>query len=417
MRTDTASRLLLLMGMIGVIIFVVCEFFVQVSLAQSLPSVQGTREKIVTIYPKIFADYQQSSFQNQTTKAVGHRLWLLPNPDSSQKDFPAAIIVAESGLTVQYGDRFRQIGFDGTMKWEMPNDPGIPVFVGDTVVYFRGTNHFLQGVTFDKKTVLTDFTIPRCRDRGGVPMVQARGDNHFLIQTFNMAPEVIVDSPPEPPDYNLMLMGPEGHTDCDWMREFEGNALPALVTSDNARVVLLNAASGVMVFDIVTGKTMNSFEITKAGFQQVSLDRRDRFVVSLYDAKAQPQLACYSLSGKAIWSCPLPSAERRDFRQPPAVDSDNRIAYIWGDTLLAIAEGTVRWRHVVPTTSFVPYITVLGDNSLLLAAGNTLWHLNRDGKLLLEICLEPEEQVTTPPVIDSRGRIYVGTTAGVYCWE
>ena len=401
----------------GVSIAVLAILFSSCSAGSPAQKAAVSREQNMNVYPKIFADYRQSSFQTQTTGAAGDQVWLAANPDSSIANVPRVIAIAPAGLVVQYGDRFRMIGFDGTVKWEISNDPGVPAFIDDTVIYYRATNRFLQGVTFDKKMVLADFTIPRCRDRGGVPMIQPRGGNHFLIQTFNEAPEVIVDSPPEPSDYNLMLMGPEGRTDWDWMNEFTGTALPGLVTGDKARVVLLNTASVVTVFDIPTGKQVGSFEITKAGFQQASLDRRDRLVVSFYDVKAQPRVACYSLAGEMIWSCPLPPAERRAWRQPPAVDDDNRIAYIWGDTLLLIADGTILWRRDIPATRFVPYVTILGDNSLLLAAANALLHLDKDGNLLFETYLKPDISITTPPVVDAAGRVYVGTTAGVHCFE
>lgn len=371
----------------------------------------------MNVYPKIFADYRQSSFQTQTTGAAGDQVWMTANPDTSIANVPRTIAVASAGLVVQYGDRFRMIGLDGAAKWEVPNDPGVPAFIADTVVYYRATNRFLQGATFDKRTVLTDFTIPRCRDRGGVAMIQPRGNNRFLIQTFNMAPEMIVDSPPEPPDYNLMLMGPDGPLDRVWLNEFTGTALPGLVTGDDGRVILLNTASQVTVFEAASGKAVDSFVVAKAGFQQASLDRRDRLIVSLYDDKAQPQAACYTLTGEMVWSCPLPPAERRAWRQPPAVDGDNRVAYIWGDTLLLIADGTILWRREIPATRFVPYVTILGDNSLLLAAGNGLWHLDKDGGLLFETYLKPEVSITTPPVVDGSGRVYVGTTAGVHCFE
>jgi hypothetical protein len=133
----------------------------------------------MNVYPKIFADYRQSSYQIQTTSAAGDQLWIIPNPDTSMTNVPRVIAAAAAGLVVQYGDRFRMIGLDGTVKWEMPNDPRVPAFIDDTVIYYRATNHFLQGVTFDKKTVLTDFTIPRCRDRGGVSMIQPRDSGEW----------------------------------------------------------------------------------------------------------------------------------------------------------------------------------------------------------------------------------------------
>jgi hypothetical protein len=371
----------------------------------------------MNVYPKIFADYRQSSFQTQTTRAAGDQLRLIPNPDTTAANVPRVIVVTTAGLAVQYGDRFRMIGLDGALKWEMPNDPGLPMFAADTVIYFRGADRMLAGVTAEKRIVLSEFTVPRCRDRGGVSMVQPRGDNHFLIQTFNAAPEVIVDSPPEPADHNLMLKGPEGRSDWDWMHEFTGVALPALVTGDNAKVILLDGTGHVTVFDAATGETVGSFDIPKAGFQQASLDRQDRLVAVYYDAEARPQLGCYSLTGEAIWNCPLPAAERRAYRQPPAIDGDNRIAYIWGDTLLVVADGSIQWRLAVPATPFVPYVTILGDNSLLLAAGNALRHLDKDGGLLFEIYFQPEVAITTPAVVDTAGRVYVGTTAGVHCYE
>lgn len=411
---------LLLVLTAGVAVLAAEGLFAQGSSTEPLPLVHNTKEKVVAVYPKMFADHQQSSYQNQTTKAVGHRLWLLPNPDSSQENSPEAVMVAEFGLIVQYGDRIRRIGFDGTLRWEMPSYPTPPAFIGDSNIYFCGTNRCLAGVTADKEMIFSEYIIPRFySERGSVLVVQPRGDKCFLIQTCNPAPEVAsADVPPESDSYHLMLKKTEDLVGIDWVHDFEGSVLPALITDDNGRAVLLDTrTSRITVFDIASGKMTSSFEIAKAGFQQASLDRRGRLIVSLYDAEAKLQLACYSLSGKPIWNCPLPSAERRADRQPPAIDNNNRVIYIWGDTLLVVADGTIVWRHAVPATSFVPYITILGDNSMLLAAGNALQHLDKSGKLLLEICLEPEAQITTPPVVDIQGRIYVGTTGGVYCWE
>ena len=55
----------------------------------------------MNVYPKIFADYRQSSFQTQTTGAAGDQKWLTANPDPSPANVPRAIAIAAAGLIVQ----------------------------------------------------------------------------------------------------------------------------------------------------------------------------------------------------------------------------------------------------------------------------------------------------------------------------
>jgi len=373
------------------------------------------REQTMVLYPRVFADWQHSSSQAQTTSATGEKLWFVPNQEGGATGYPAVMVVTEAGLTVQYGDRFRQLRFDGTVAWEIAIDPGLAIFADTKAIYYLGPDLTLQGMTFERRAILGEYSIPRCGPRGSVVMVQPRGNKYFLMQTYNRAREMVVDDPPESDSYHLMLKRAEERTEVDWLHDFEGSALPGLVTHDNSRVVLLTPAGRVTVFDIASGKTVGSFDIPKAGLQQASLDHNDQLVILLYDAEAHPTLVSYSLAGERRWSFLLPPAGRRGAVQPPAIGADNRAAHIWGDTLWVVAEGALKWRCPVPPSRFAQHVTLLGDNSLLLTAANAVLHLDADGALLFETYFKPEEQVTTPAVVDGGGRIYVGTTAGIHC--
>jgi outer membrane protein assembly factor BamB len=84
---------------------------------------------------------------------------------------------------------------------------------------------------------------------------------------------------------------------------------------------------------------------------------------------------------------------------------------------MAFDKGNLLWQKPAPPAQFGQYITILGDNSLLVVGGNEIDHWDRDGNPRFEVVLDEGEQITTPPVIDAKGRIYVGTFSGIYCLE
>ncbi len=366
----------------------------------------------MTIYPMIFANYAKNACQDQSTSGKGERLWFTPSADTISQTPPMLIIITENGLIVQYADRFQQMGFDGKFTWQRDRDAGMNIIAYDNNIYFRGYDGDLHAVDSRNQPVLSDFFIPTSTDRGGFNMVLPKGENRMLVQTYNRAPEVEKGEPPIQDDYNLVLMG-DGN--WEWLLEFKGNSLPALVTADARKVILLNNESQVLIYDSDSGERQGSFEIEGCWFLKASLDCHDNLVILSTSVEKEKKLSSYSLSGTMIWEYMLPSGEAGMPDQPPAVDKDNRVYFISNNFVNAIDKGELSWQYPILDAQYFQYITVLGDNSILVASANMLYHLSQSGEVLFSNLISPDEQITTPPVVDAKGRIYLGTAAGIYC--
>ncbi len=376
---------------------------------------QNIKESNMAMYTMLFADYQHSSFQKQKTTIVGEQVWFTPNSDTTHKSPPTAILLSSQGLTVQYNDRLEQMNYDGKIVWEMERDPGLDIFIHNDGIFYRSTGRRLAAVDFEKNTILDAMHIMTSSRRGFFFLVLPRDNQRYLVQTFNRAPEPEPNVPDEQDNYNLVMMGPSGD---EWLHEFEGEVLPGLVTHDGKKVILLNDNSEVLSFDTDSGKKLDSFSFLGMQFLQASLDRSDNLVVAMLNQEKKQVLACITTSdGKTIWEISFPDDGSHPFRQPPAIGNDNQVYYITNDTLYVIREGELVWRFPVPQASFYQYVTVLSDNSVLLGASNTLIHLDAEGEVLVSVALEDSGELTTPPVVDDKGRCYVGSGAGIYCFK
>jgi outer membrane protein assembly factor BamB len=373
------------------------------------------KENKVMIYPKIYADYQHTSYQSQTSAVSGTRVWLELIPDAVKGQSPLLIILTEAGLTVQLESRLIRLGYDGKQVWEAACDPALTALAHGNNLYFRGIDGDLHGLDERGKELYEEFPIPNCFDLGGVAAVMPLEGDDFLIQTFNRPEEVEEGYPPEKDDYNLMVTGPESGVDWKWLNDFEGKAIPGVATADKTRFALLNDQGQVMVFNVETGERLEMFTVEGSAFIQASLGREDNLVVALGTVEGERKLCSFTLSGELNWEYILPAGTRWS-HQPPAIDSGNRVYYIANDILLVIDEGELQWQQqVVP--ALYRYLTILGDNSVLIVGGIKIDHYDHEGKELLALELEEGEIITAPPVVDNNGRLYIGTVSGIHCLE
>jgi len=368
------------------------------------------------LYSKLYADFQQTSRQAQTTSASGTQLWFAATPDSLRLSPPSVIILTDDGLTVEYPDRFRRLGFDGAFAWEIPRDSIMAIVAHEGVIYYRSSDHRLHGVDARQRQVLGEFYFPSCFDQCRVQLVMPAGDSHFIMQTFNPAREVELGYPPEKDSYTLALMGPDDWNDWDWLHEFEGTAFPGLTNNGKTMLAVPGEQGRVTVLDIKTG-TSTTFEVTGAGFRAASIDYNDHLVAVVATTEKELKLISFTLAGEQNWECVLPGKPGSAFFHPPAVDGDNRIYVIVKGTVMAFDKGNLLWQKPAPPAQLGHYLTILGDNSLLVVGGNEIDHWDHDGNPRFEVVLDDGEQITTPPVIDAKGRIYVGTFSGIYCLE
>ncbi len=375
---------------------------------------ESKKEGAVTMYSRLFADLRQSSLQLLKTQAVGRQVWFAPFKDASVQTIPTLVLVDKDGLTVQYANHLQRLSFEGAFGWIKERDGGLDIFGFQNEIFYTGTDGFLHAVSVAGKERLDEFFIPRAYGRGGLRLVVPLGGDHFLMQTYNRPEEVEIGKPPEKDNYHLFIKGPESYKDLTWSAQFDGIALPGLVTADGKRLVVLNQGNQIQVFEIATGKQLSSVTVESAGIVRASLDQTDNIIVYCWDAEDKKKLCSYTSQGAPNWEYPLGGRDTRVAAQPPALTGSGHALVIVDSLLLSISNGSLLWQRPIPPAA-VQYLTVLGDDGVLVTAANELTHFGNEGQDRFSFRLPADEAMTTPPVLDDKGRIYFGTAKGIYC--
>lgn len=132
-------------------------------------------------------------------------------------------------------------------------------------------------------------------------------------------------------------------------------------------------------------------------------------------------LFCFDKNGKELWYIPI-SDDFSGF-QPPAVQFDGTVYLIAGGSLKKINTGKiepvnpdinpVEWSFDLPCVSDDAFISILADMSVLVAAGQSLLHIDKDCNLIKQMVFT--EKLVCRPVADGNGNIFVGSAANIYC--
>lgn len=364
-------------------------------------------------YSKLYSDFQQRSRFPVSTNATGRERWSAPLTDLDFGNPPTVLLATEIGLVAQSVDRLALLDYDGSHLWTRQHGAGLGAVCFNSTVYYRGGEGDLYAVDAKDSTVLSDFFVPTVTDRGFIYMAMPIARDKILLHTFNRPEEPEPGDPPQACNYQLLLMGAEKYDDWDWMHEFEGECLPALVSADHKSVIVLNEHGNISAFDITSGEKTGSFDLPKTEFLQASVDNDNRLIIALVTPEQESRLCCYDLKGNPVWELPLESTERHAFHQPPAIGADNRVWYISGDDLLVIENGGVDWTTKVARAER-RYVSLLEDGTALVTAASILKRFDRDGNELFTVTLEPGEVITAPAVVSSDGDICIATARAVH---
>lgn len=368
----------------------------------------------MTIYPMMFADHQFTSYQSQKADGSGAKVWFAATTTPGNPAPPRTILLLPDGLAVVYQDRLERRSPDGKVSWTQEHEGGLGAFVAEGRFYFRNQDYGLAAVDASGNLVIDDFFLPNSTDMGWLMTVVPRQDGKFLVQAMNRAMEETAMDSDATDEYSLILMGQDAYDDWVYFLHYEGECLPGAVTRDGKQIVVANSRGKVVVFDVDDGTPQESFELEETEICQMSLDREENLVLTTFDIQGKGKLASYTRQGDLVWEIPLAHEPTGDFQQPPAIDGDNRVLYAVGGELLVVDQGKLVWKKMIPTAPLT-YLTVLGDNSVLVATGGVLSHFDGDGNELFTRLLDPAGIITTPPVVDDVGRVYVGTVEGIHC--
>ncbi len=390
----------------------------------NVKSKSKTENTKMTIYPKLYADFVNSSFQNQLVTAKG-KLGTFKSYDSNVSI--GLILITSQGILAQIGNAIHFFDFKGSLKWI---HEGGRLLLADDKHIFLGLDQTVIILNYKNKPLSeTQFEI-----RGGGITITHPFNEDYLFAHYRVYGENDIDTEaheqaaPTSTEIAMVKTGYEMEMDdlepgnknskIKYRERFDYYSLPLITKDKKSSVILDNGSNTIKIFDIETGNKKSEFKPEKSSeFISASIDRKNDLIVFLREWNPdahENKLSSYSLSGKLKWSISFGKGEDyNQVSQPPAIDSKNRAYFIWKNEVLLIENGKILRKTAIPRQKYYQFVTVAGDDSILIASSNMIKHMDKEGTALFTATLEKNETLSTPPVIGNNGKIYIATSKGI----
>lgn len=378
-------------------------------------------EKSMENYSKIFADYRSTSFQDQMVKSSGDLNWFIP---SGGDDFPRLLLVNSSEMLVKYSSKYQL--FNGkNVKSEADCDFGYNVVLKLKSILYTD-QMAIKLFDINKADVPKHFDIPDINAESMVKVIFQFNDKCF-VEILNRAKEESElvfpnNDDSESSDFKgdkTIMAVINSNQQTIWRKEFENENINSLIVEELQQVIIFYNndpySNNFSIFDLNTGNEINNTKIEKASFLSASLDFRNNINAILHFDNNEIMLRNYSLNGNINWEYVLPISTVDYLNQPPAVNKLNQVFCLINNKIYAIDKGRLLWEINIAPGEYFRFLTITGDNSLLIGSSYLLTYIDSDGQLIFNYLLDTNEKITTPPVVDENGLIYFGSNKGIYC--
>jgi outer membrane protein assembly factor BamB len=375
------------------------------------PANRNITERIaVSEYWCIYADLQRTSFQDRLTTADTTRKWVVPNPPGKRA---LLLLPFLKGFVVQYEEHVAYRDPSGTTKWIHSNDRLFFPFVTGSLVHTVSAG-FLSRLDSTGREQGLQLVVPGAQEKSSTPLLASLPKGRFVTQTV-LVPRVS-DPRVETGTPRTDLSAFEQGKDMVWQRTFPEKSIPSVMTHDGKTVVLTLTTGLVHSFESETGVEKRAFDLKVAFCGPMSLGADGTLNITARQKDGTWTLFNVSLEGKVNWSLVFGNPKNKASVQPPAVGLRDRLYLVTSDTLLCVEKGTVLWREPLYQSTSGQYLTVLGDNSVLVGASTSCMLVSPEGERRWTVFLLPGDDVTAPPVVTEEGRILLGCTNNIYCY-
>lgn len=352
-----------------------------------------------SLYPSYFAGPRRDGAVSVTTTATGKIAWSR-ELGLADADARSALLLWGDHVVATTVSSMALFSKEGERLWQQSRMPGSPPVIANGFLYYENRRLKLEAVDLENELAVRNAPLPTAmNDEFAISLLWPR-ESDFIATAFwpGHEPEELAEVSWDRTPYGERVSAKGG--------DYEGwQSLPPLYHPQLNRL-LLCVTEDLYVIDVEQGSEVARFKIPLDEASDWSIDTEGTLHIIGYQGDEKVLLAL-SLNGQEKWRWQgLGRAEQWLGIQPPISAGSERMYAVTDRQILAIEAGQLLWQHEV-TGGSAKHATSLADGSLLLAAGNSLSHINRDGETLFTLALD--EEIQTPPVVDASGSIYVGT--------
>jgi hypothetical protein len=371
------------------------------------------------INTRLYGEACNSAYLPFTTSIKGHTVWSESSKTSSETHGPRMLAIKDDLLLIVYGSgylecRDRKSGklmwnreTSGKASFHLTNDGALVMVPGSIFAFVDSVGKI------DEKTRL-----PFAGDGYLWTLDQAGKEYRYCY----LRPPQLTNSPSDAtngPVWSYIRYAPESDELFLWELIRKGFIKDAFFNSDKSLLCVISdttvniiKTTGSVDADAPSISCSESF----CGAYDKSGDLYVILTETIHDKQKpiiQSGLACYNSKLKRKWWYALPIQPH--IAQPPAALDNESVLLLSDNTLNLISGGKQIWHIDLPCEWNRAAFSVLKDQSFLISAGVNLLHISLDGKEINRMLLG--DLLSSRPIVDESGRVYVAGEGRIYCIE
>ncbi len=376
---------------------------------------------------KRYMDYRQSSYCDKTLNISGSEKWVYRDLGQNR---PLTILIPNDTCIVQTNRTLLHLTSDGSLGWERPITLACDIFYSRNQLYYPSSSSSIESVDLLNSIVMSQMYIPG----HGAKQLFIPAENNFYISQSCYKPDpdrsgFVYDEDGNPvrrvqeSDKTTFLLT-NGDIFTDGYRiEKSAEYLIALISESFETAIAPSVGGDILTIDLSSGDILSEIQIPDMWFQQASFTD-DGTLIALVTSPSRTnsvvaikQSYAYPSGYLLLWEYPLSEGSLDGRLQPPGIDPEGRVYFIYNDSLTVLDSGELQWSVPVEPTDYYQTFTIFKEQQVVVCAGHTVTQFDSAGNILYTQELPQDEYVTTAPATDSEGRLYWGTTKGIYCIE
>ncbi|MGD2122945.1 MAG: hypothetical protein PVJ76_14425 [Gemmatimonadota bacterium] len=358
-----------------------------------------------------FGDWQNHSFLPVTGRLGNEIAWSRPTVDERHQRPPLHLAFHGERLLVHYPTILEsKLAATGATRWQKPISASFEFQVDTAGISTMSPAGRYTLLDFDGEPELT-WILPLLTEQARLVYNEREKDE--LRYLFSAEPTP-VSSPGMESDPMAMVyhrFAPLSN-DLRWLFN-EEDALLTAMRGEADDLVYLVGSRGIWWFPPGANSREEADSLIAEEIEAAALDFEEDLLVVLRE-EGDRYLRRLARDGSLRWEVPL--SEEELGAQPPASAPGGHTYLMLGQKLLHFDNGRLEWSFPIPGTAGEPALyTVLEDRSILLAAGKILIQLGPNGVEWQRV--ETDHPLTTRPLMDPLGRVYVGAGPWIRCYR
>ncbi|MEW5922879.1 MAG: hypothetical protein AB1746_02725 [Candidatus Zixiibacteriota bacterium] len=357
-------------------------------------------------YPVIFADAGRSSFINAGSESEGYLTWkkFFDEEDKTPLN-PRAILIGGKRIIVYSNDKLIGYDTDGMRLWSKPMREESPLSIHKDQIYFRKTEAIdeLAAVDFNGREIQQTMWILES-DNACSPLYIEPLDSGFFALC-------LCSAPPEQGRPGIVFYKKRYETEkFIWSGNIPGRpAAPPLHIAEGDKFIVFSEKEVIVYNAAAAGSEGEVVARFPLPFQEIfsCSGVKDSLLYMLGNQENKIFLAAIAMDGTEKWRFKIDGALSGVLsKQPPVIGVDDLIHIPAGRTLKTIHNGQLVREFTIEERT-IDHCTALADGSVLITAKNSLYRADASGQKIYGLLFDHD--ITTPPVVDAQGHVYIAT--------